>query len=148
MSYLALQSGVFASPGAAELFLLARLLFGGVLVFMGLNHFTNLEDMAGYAGMKGVPAPRLAVAFTGGLLVLGGLSVVVGAYVVVGAGALALFLLASAVGMHDFWTVEDPGEQQTEMTQFLKNVTLAGAAVGLLALGGVPWPYALGAGLF
>jgi hypothetical protein len=50
--------------------------------------------------------------------------------------------------MHDFWTVEDPGEQQTEMTQFLKNVTLAGAALGLLALGGVPWPYAVGTGLF
>jgi uncharacterized membrane protein YphA (DoxX/SURF4 family) len=148
VSYLALQSGVFASPGSAELFLLARVLFGGVLAFMGLNHFTNLDDVAGYAGMKGVPMPRLVVAFTGGLLVLGGLSVIVGAYVVVGAGALALFLLASAVGMHDFWTVEDPQQQQTEMTQFLKNVTLAGAAVGLVALGGVTWPYAVGIGLF
>lgn len=148
MSYLALQSGAFASPGAAELFLLARVLFGGVLAFMGLNHFTNLEDMAGYAGMKGVPAPRLAVAFTGGMLVLGGVSVVTGAYVVLGAGALALFLVVSAVGMHDFWTVEDPQQQQTEMTQFLKNVTLAGAAVGFVALGGGPWPYAVGLGLF
>jgi uncharacterized membrane protein YphA (DoxX/SURF4 family) len=148
VSHLALQSGVFASAGAAELFLLARVLFGGVLAFMGLNHFTNLEDMAGYAGMKGVPVPRLAVAFTGGLLVLGGLSVVTGAFVVLGAGALALFLLGSAVGMHDFWTVEDPGDQQTEMTQFLKNVTLAGAAIGLLALGGVAWPYSVGVGLF
>jgi uncharacterized membrane protein YphA (DoxX/SURF4 family) len=148
VSHLVLQSGAFASPGSAELFLLARVLFGGVLAFMGLNHFTNLEDMAGYAGMKGVPAPRLAVAFTGGMLVLGGLSVVLGAYVVLGAGALALFLLASAVGMHDFWSVQDPDQQQTEMTQFLKNVTLAGAAVGLLALGGTPWPYAVGGGLF
>ena len=75
MSYLALQTGPFVSPGSAELFLLARVLFGGVLAFMGLNHFTGLDDMAGYAGSKGVPAPRLAVAFTGGLLVLGGLSV-------------------------------------------------------------------------
>jgi len=111
VSYLALQSGVFASPGSAELFLLARVLFGGVLAFMGLNHFTSPEDMAGYAGAKGVPAPRLAVAFSGGLLVLGGLSVVAGAYAVVGAGALALFLLASAVGTHDFWTVEDPNSR-------------------------------------
>lgn len=148
MSYVALQSGAFTATGSAELFLLARVLFGGVLAFMGLNHFTNLDDMAGYAGMKGVPAPRLAVAFTGGLLALGGLSIVLGAFVVLGAGALALFLLASAVGMHDFWTVEDPQRQQTEMTQFLKNVTLAGAAVGLLSLGGVAWPYSVGVGLF
>ena len=147
MNHLALQSGVFASPGSAELFLLARVLFGGVLAFMGLNHFTNLDDMAGYAGMKGVPAPRLAVAFSGGLLVLGGASVIVGAYVVVGAGALALFLLASAVGMHDFWSVEDPQQQQTEMTQFLKNVSLAGGALAFLALASAPWPYAVSAGL-
>jgi len=147
VSYLALQSGAFASAGSGELFLLARVLFGGVLAFMGLNHFMNLGDMAGYAGSKGLPAPKLAVAFTGGLLVLGGLSIVTGAYVVLGAGALALFLVASAVGMHDFWTVEDP-QQQTEMTQFLKNVMLAGAAIGLLALGGTAWPYSVGLGLF
>ena len=148
MSYPVLQSGLFAAPGSAELFLLARVLFGGVLAFMGLNHFRNLGNMAGYAGSKGVPAPGLAVAFTGGLLVLGGLSVIAGVFVVLGAGALAVFLLASAAGMHDFWTVEDPQQQQTEMTQFLKNASLAGAAVGLLALGGVDWPYSVGVGLF
>jgi uncharacterized membrane protein YphA (DoxX/SURF4 family) len=148
VSYLVLQSGAFASPGSAELFLLARALFGGVLAFMGLNHFLNLDGMAGFAGSKGVPVPRLSVAGTGGLLVLGGLSVIIGAYAVVGAGALALFLLISAVGMHDFWTVDDPQQQQTEMTQFLKNVTMAGAAIGFLAVGGVAWPYSVGLGLF
>jgi hypothetical protein len=35
VSYLVLQSGVFAAPGSAELFPLARLLFGGVLAFVG-----------------------------------------------------------------------------------------------------------------
>ena len=92
MSYLALQSGVIAAAGSAELFLLARVLFGGVLAFVGFDHFLNVDDMAGDAGMKGLPVPRLAVAFTGGL------SVVVGAFVVLGAGALALFLLATPSG--------------------------------------------------
>lgn len=46
------------------------------------------------------------------------------------AGSAELFLLGSAVGMHDFWTLGDPQEQQAEMTQFLKNVTLAGGAIG------------------
>ena len=124
------------------------MLFGGVLGFTVLNRFTNLGDMAGYAGSKGVPAPKPVVAFTGGLLVLGGLSVLTGAYVVLGAGALVLFLVASAVGMHDFWTVGDPQQRRTEMTQFLKNVMLAGAAVALLALGGAAWPYSVGVGLF
>ncbi|MGM0718302.1 MAG: quinol oxidase, partial [Halobacteriota archaeon] len=35
------------APFAGELFLLGRLLFGGVLAFMGLNHFMNVDAMAG-----------------------------------------------------------------------------------------------------
>jgi uncharacterized membrane protein YphA (DoxX/SURF4 family) len=146
VSYL-LQSGLFASAGADEVFLLARVFFGGVVAFMGLNHFTNLDDMAGYAGMKGLPAPEFSVVASGLMLVLGGLSVLTGAFVVLGAGALAVFLLVSALTMHDFWTVEDPQQQQTELTQFLKNVTMAGAALVFLALAGAPWGYALDVGV-
>jgi putative oxidoreductase len=148
MSGAVLQAGpaFFGSAGAGEAFLLARLLFGGVLAFMGLNHFTNAGEMGGYAEMKGVPAPGFSVVASGVMLVLGGLSIITGAFVVVGAGALALFLLAAAVLMHDFWTMEDE-QQQTEMTQFLKNVSLAGGALAFLALASSPWPYALDLGL-
>ena len=147
MSPPVLQTGLFASGGSAEVFLLGRLLFGGVLVFMGLNHFTNVGDMAGYAEMKGLPAPAFSVVASGAMLVLGGLSIITGAFVVLGAGALAVFLMVSAVVMHDFWTVDDPQQQQTEMTQFLKNVTMAGAALGFLALASAPWQYAVDVGL-
>ena len=136
------------APFAGELFLLGRLLFGGVLAFMGLNHFMDVDAMAGYAEFKGLPAPRFATVASGVLLVLGGLGVAVGAFPVLSAGALAAFLLVSAVTMHDFWTVDDPEEQQNEMTGFLKNLYGAGAALALLAVGGTAWPYALGLGLF
>ncbi|GAA0506002.1 Uncharacterized membrane protein YphA, DoxX/SURF4 family [Halorubrum aquaticum] len=136
------------TPFAGELFLLGRLLFGGVLAFMGLNHFMNVDDMAGYAGFKGLPAPRFSTVASGALLVLGGLGVVLGAFPVLSAGALAVFLVVSAVTMHDFWTADDPEEQQSEMTSFLKNLYGAGAALALLAVGGTAWPYALGIGLF
>jgi len=39
-------------------------------------------------------------------------------------------------------------QAQDEMTGFLKNVSLAGGALTLLAVGGQNWPYAVGAGLF
>ena len=136
------------TPFAGELLLLGRLLFGGVLAFMGLNHFMNVEEMTGYAEFKGLPAPRFSVIASGLLLVLGGLGVVVGAFPVLAAGALAVFLLVSAVTMHDFWSVDDPEERQSEMTSFLKNLYGAGAAIALLALGGTAWPYGLGVGLF
>ena len=73
---------------------------------MGLNHFLNWEDMTGYAEMKGLPAPALSAAAPGAMLLLGGVAVITRVFVVLGAGALAAFLLASAVVMHDFWTVE------------------------------------------
>ena len=139
---------VFEAAGAAELFLLARVLFGGVLAFTGLNHFMQTDEMTGYAEFKGLPAPRFSVIASGLVLVLGGVGVVVGAFPVLAAGALAAFLLVSAVTMHDFWSVDDPEEKQNEMTGFLKNVYGAGAAVALLAVGGTAWPYALGLGLF
>ena len=133
------------AAGAGELFLLARLLFGGVLAFTGLNHFTDTDSMAGYAEFKGLPAPRASVLLSGGLLIFGGLSLVAGVYPTIGAGALAVFLLASGVTMHDFWAVDE--DVQTEMTQFLKNVYGTGAAVAFLVAASVPWPYALNIGL-
>lgn len=137
---------VFEAAGAAELFLVARVLFGGVLAFTGLNHFMDTESMAGYAEFKGLPAPRASVLLSGGLSIFGGLSLIAGVYPIIGAGALAVFLVVSAVTMHDFWAVDD-AEVQTEMTQFLKNIYGAGAAVAFLVVATVPWPYALNIGL-
>jgi len=142
-----LQTDLFASAGAGELFLLARLLFGGVLAFMGVNHFLNVDEMTGYAEFNGLPAPRFGVVASGVLLVAGGLGLVIGAFPVLSAGALAAFLLVSALVFHDFWAVDDPEEQQAEMTNFLKNAFGAGAALAFLAVGGTAWPYALGVGL-
>jgi len=115
---------------------------------MGLNHFMDVDTMAGYAEFKGLPAPRFSVIASGLVLVLGGLGVAAGAFPVLAAGASPPSLLISAVTMHDFWSIDDPEERQSEMTSFLKNVYGAGAALALLAVGGTAWPYALGLGLF
>jgi uncharacterized membrane protein YphA (DoxX/SURF4 family) len=110
---------------------------------MGLNHVTSADDMAGYAATKGVPAPGMLVPFTGGLLLFGGLSIALGVYPAVGAGALALFLLVTTPVMHDFWTVDDPEQRQSELIDFLKNVGLFGAALAFVVLAGTEWQYGL-----
>jgi uncharacterized membrane protein YphA (DoxX/SURF4 family) len=129
---------------AGELvFLVGRLLIGGLFAFMGLNHFMDTDTMTGYAASKGVPAPRLSVLASGATLVFGGLLIVLGLYPAVGAGVIAGFFLVVTPKMHDFWNVEDPQQQQSEMTDFLKNVVLLGASLVLLSLGTQPWPYAV-----
>ncbi|SEP09004.1 hypothetical protein SAMN04487948_113115 [Halogranum amylolyticum] len=60
---------------------------------------------------------------------------------------IALFFLGVTPVMHDFWSVDDPQQRQAEMTNFLKNATLFGAALVLVALSGTAWPYALNIGL-
>lgn len=138
---------VFETAGTAEAFLLARILFGGVLAFLGVNHFLNAESMTGYAQAKGLPAPGLAVIASGVMLVAGGLGLVTGAFPVLTAGMLLVFLVVTTLTMHDFWAVSEE-EKQDEMTAFLKNVAMIGGLLVLFALGGVAWPYAVDVGLF
>ena len=142
-----LQSALFDGPLAGELFLLGRLLFGVVLAFMGLNHFLNVGEMAGYAEMKGIPAPKAAVTVSGGALIFGGLGIAAGFLPAIAAGVLIAFFAVVTPTMHDFWAVPED-QQQTEMTNFLKNLALLGAALVLFALSPVAWPYAVNVTLF
>ena len=130
----------------AILVLVGRLLFGGLLAFQGLNHFMNTDEMAGYAGSKGVPAARFGVIASGILLLLGGLGIILGVYPIVAAGMLAVFFVLVTPVMHDFWAAPEE-EQQNEMVDFIKNVELLGASLVFLVLGGETWGYALNIGI-
>jgi len=138
---------VLEAAGVAEAFLFARLLFGGVLAFLGLNHLLNAEQMVGYSQAKGIPAAGVLVPASGLLLIGGGLGVASGVFPVVAAGAIAGFLVIATVTMHDFWAVPED-QKQDEMTHFLKNTALVGGTLVLVALGTAEWPYAVGVGLF
>lgn len=132
---------------AGTILLVGRVLFGGLLAFQGLNHFTNIDQLTGYADAKGVPAPRVGVVASGLMLILGGLAIVTGAYAALGAGMVAVFLVVTSPAIHDFWAVEE-AQQQSEMTDFIKNGELLGAALTFLAISGMEWQYALEVGLF
>jgi putative oxidoreductase len=120
------------------LFIAGRVLFGGFFAFSGLNHLLQLGFMTGYAQMKGVPAPAFAVALTGVLLLAGGLSTLFGTWPRIGLALIVVFLFPTTVIMHGFWSVPDPMQRTVEMTSFMKNMALAGAALMLLA---VPEPW-------
>lgn len=137
-----------AITGTAAVFLLVgRVLFGGLIAFQGVNHFTNVDQLTGYADAKGVPAPRVGVVASGVMLILGGLSILAGAYATIGAGMVAVFLVVTSPAIHDFWAASEE-EAQSEMTDFIKNGELLGAALTFLAISGTKWEYAVGVGLF
>lgn len=122
------------------LFLVGRILYGGYFIMAGLNHFTKTEMLAGYAASKGVPLPKIAVLGSGTLIVLGGIGVLLGAYVEWAVLALAVFLVVVSFTMHAFWADADPNMKMGDMTNFLKNMALLGAALLLLSIP-TPWIY-------
>lgn len=121
---------------------IGRLLFSAIFISSGLNHFSQRAAMVEYAKSNGVPAPGVLVPLTGAMIVLGGLSVLLGYYTAVGTWLLVVFLIPTAFFMHRFWGVDDPMVAATQMSQFMKNLALAGAALLIAYFGS--GPYSLG----
>lgn len=111
--------------------LIGRILFAALFIGSGLGHLTQTEAMAGYAGSKGVPSPRLATQASGVLIVVGALSVLLGVWGDLGSLLLVLFLLPTSLLMHGFWKESDAMARQMEMIHFNKDMALAGAALVL-----------------
>jgi uncharacterized membrane protein YphA (DoxX/SURF4 family) len=114
------------------LVLIGRILFAALFLGAGVNHVTQSKAMGGYAASKGVPAATIAVFGSGVLLLAGSLSVLLGIWADLGSLLLVIFLVPTAVLMHPFWK-ETGDARQLEMSQFLKDIALAGAALMLLA---------------
>jgi len=109
---------------------------------MGLNHFLRTDTMAGYAEAKGLPAPRLGVLSSGGLLAFGGLGIAAGAFVTLAAGALATFTVRVRGRLPRLpGGARGPAARRDD--RLPQNTVIAGGATALLGLDSVPWPYAL-----
>lgn len=116
------------------LVLIGRIIFTALFLNSAIGHLTSTKAMAGYASSKGVPAAAVAVIASGLLLLAGSLSMVLGVWADLGALLLAVFLFPTAFLMHAFWKETDPQSRQNDMIHFLKDVSLGGACLMLLAL--------------
>jgi uncharacterized membrane protein YphA (DoxX/SURF4 family) len=114
--------------------LIGRIVFSLLFLSSAWGHFAQAKGMTGYAQSKGVPMPGPAVYLGGVLLAVGGLSVLLGIWPDLGALVLVVFLLPTAVLMHNFWRETNAQTKQLEMIQFMKDISLAGAALALFGL--------------
>jgi len=127
--------------------LIGRVVFSFFFIYSGFNHLTKLSMYSQYAGSSGVPAPTVAVAVTGLMLLGGGLSLLLGVKPKVGAALLVIFLVPTAVMIHKFWGIADPMMAANQAAHFWKNISLAGASLMIYGLADVypaRWPYSLG----
>mgnify|MGYP001344733680 CR=1 FL=1 len=115
--------------------LLGRVMIATIFLMSAVgNKIPKFNDVAGYMASEGVPQPRIALAGAIVFLIVGSLSVIAGFKVRLGAALLLVFLALATYYFHDFWTMEGQ-EQQMQMIQFLKNLSLMGTMLFLIANG-------------
>ena len=114
--------------------IIGRVLFALLFVSSGVNHFTQNAAMTGYAKYKKIPMAKISVYVSGLMLVLGGIYIALGFYADLGALLLAIFLIPTAFLMHAFWKESDATAKSNERIAFIKDLSLAGAALIIFAL--------------
>ena len=112
---------------------IGRLLLAMMFLMSGLSKIGNFAGTQGYMEAMGVPGALLPLAIA--LEVLGGLAIIIGWQTKITSVALAGFCVVSAALFHNDFS------NQSEMIMFMKNVTIAGGFLLLVAHG--PGAYAL-----
>jgi putative oxidoreductase len=116
----------FAAP-------IGRLFLAMMFLMAGLSKIGNYAGTQGYMEAMGVPGALLPLVIA--LEALGGLAIILGWQTKIASLALAVFCVVSAVMFHNDFS------NQAEMSSFMKNITIAGGFLLLIAHG--PGAYAL-----
>lgn len=109
--------------------LAARILLATIFVLAGLGKIAAIEATTGYIASVGLPFATLVCYATIALEVIGGVLLIAGYKTRLVAIVLALFSIAAGAIFHaDF-------ADQMQMTNFLKNLAIAGGMLQLAAFG-------------
>src|SRR6516164_6499886 len=117
---------------------LGRLLLCTIFLLSALgNKIPHFSDVAKVMESVGVPAPQFMLAGAIVFLLAGSLSVIVGYKARVGAALLLTFLVLASYWFHPFWKLEGQAQQE-QMIQFMKNLSMMGAMLFIVANGSGP----------
>jgi putative oxidoreductase len=101
------------------------------------NKIPRFSDVARVMESVGVPAPHLLLVGAIVFLLVGSLSVIVGYKARLGAALLFTFLVLASYYFHPFWKLEGQAQQE-QMTHFMKNLSMMGAMLFVMANGSGP----------
>ena len=102
------------------------------------NKIPNFSKVSEHMSDKGVPVAGFALALAIALLLLGSLSVIAGFKAKWGALLLFVFLVLATFYFHDFWNM-DGESMRVQQIMFMKNVSIAGTMLFIMAVGPGPW---------
>ena len=117
---------------------LGRLLLCSIFFMAAVgNKIPHFSETAKVMESVGVPAPQFMLAGAIVFLVVGSLSVIAGYKARIGAVLLLTFLVLASYYFHPFWKL-DGQAQQEQMIQFMKNLSMMGAMLFIVANGSGP----------
>jgi len=120
--------------------LAGRVLLAAIFVISGFNKIGGFEGVVGYIASKGLPMPQVLAALTIALELGGGILLIAGYKVRWVAIAFFLWLIPTTLIFHKFWGI-DAAQVQNQMNSFLKNVSIMGGMLLVVAFG--PGAYSL-----
>jgi len=134
----AIPSGLdgFARGAYDQLLLVARVALGLIFVLSGYAKLMGLAAFSASLVARGVPAPELFGPLGAAVEFFGGLLIVFGLWTRYAALLMILFVIVATGISHRFWEFADPREFRTQQSQFMKNLSIIGGFVFLLATGG------------
>ena len=118
--------------------LLGRVLLSAIFIIAGLEKIPGWTNTLGYMQSKGMHAASFFLACAIVIEIVGGLSILLGYRARVGALMLALYLVPVSLIFHNFWMLSGP-DAQMQFVNFLKNITIIGGLLGIVANGAGAW---------
>lgn len=109
--------------------LVARILLVAIFIISGIGFASMSDGIAQYFTMLNLPAPGVLVWLVVALKLVAGALIVIGLFTRWAALAMAAFCIAAPIIAHMNW--EDPNE----MTQFFKDLAMAGGFLALSVAG-------------
>ena len=114
--------------------LLGRILLAGTFVFSGFLKITGFEDTVGYIADKALPLPQVLAVIAILIECVGGLAIIAGWKTRWAAVAFIVFLIVITPIFHGYWA-SPPDQMMEQQINFMKNVSILGGMLLLLALG-------------
>jgi uncharacterized membrane protein YphA (DoxX/SURF4 family) len=111
-----------------------RILFVIYFILMGSSHLVNFTEHAALLKRKGVPLPAAATILTIVMMLGGSVLILFNWHRVIGAALLAGIIFPAPFFLHHFWNETESYSRLSEFAHFVKDISLAGAALIVMAL--------------
>jgi putative oxidoreductase len=109
----------------AVLWVLGRLLLGGLFVVGGMHHFFTLPAITQALAARGIPAAKLVLLSGTAFQILAGLALIFGFYPMWAALGLVVFTVAASVMLVNFWDMEGPA-RASAISTWKSNLAIIG----------------------